>query len=143
MNEGDGCQAPMAPPSFVEWPLGRGGTLVHVLTAARKGLGTTPGPCRAGPGPARAGIGLCRIRRALARSLGARESGPARRGCSRGRPRPRTPSGPGPAPGPVPPRSEEHTSELQSHSDLVCRLLLEKKKEQCRRYVVGEDTTQL
>src|SRR5438034_8207871 len=30
-------------------------------------------------------------------------------------------------------RSEEHTSELQSHSDLVCRLLLEKKKsvEEC------------
>src|SRR5436190_11737059 len=28
----------------------------------------------------------------------------------------------------VPARSEEHTSELQSHSDLVCRLLLEKKK---------------
>src|SRR5260221_8007994 len=25
-------------------------------------------------------------------------------------------------------RSEEHTSELQSHSDLVCRLLLENKK---------------
>src|SRR5260221_6535603 len=39
-------------------------------------------------------------------------------------------------------RSEEHTSELQSHSDLVCRLLLEKKKEKrdsssrlaCERY---------
>src|SRR5438034_7106624 len=30
------------------------------------------------------------------------------------------------------PRSEEHTSELQSHSDLVCRLLLEKKKKQIR-----------
>src|SRR5438034_2866590 len=30
-------------------------------------------------------------------------------------------------------RSEEHTSELQSHSDLVCRLLLEKKKKiSCR-----------
>src|SRR5260221_2315595 len=29
----------------------------------------------------------------------------------------------------LPIRSEEHTSELQSHSDLVCRLLLEKKKE--------------
>src|SRR5260221_6582454 len=29
-------------------------------------------------------------------------------------------------------RSEEHTSELQSHSDLVCRLLLEKKKENSR-----------
>src|SRR5690349_23634529 len=28
-----------------------------------------------------------------------------------------------------PPRSEEHTSELQSRRDLVCRLLLEKKKE--------------
>src|SRR5260221_8078546 len=34
-------------------------------------------------------------------------------------------------------RSEEHTSELQSHSDLVCRLLLEKKKKtnEERRYV--------
>src|SRR5260221_3477846 len=29
-------------------------------------------------------------------------------------------------------RSEEHTSELQSHSDLVCRLLLEKKKKTCK-----------
>src|SRR5438034_6157311 len=29
-------------------------------------------------------------------------------------------------------RSEEHTSELQSHSDLVCRLLLEKKKKRTR-----------
>src|SRR5438034_5176654 len=29
-------------------------------------------------------------------------------------------------------RSEEHTSELQSHSDLVCRLLLEKKKNRNR-----------
>src|SRR5437867_6407119 len=30
------------------------------------------------------------------------------------------------------PRSEEHTSELQSPYDLVCRLLLEKKKSSCR-----------
>src|SRR5947207_8450431 len=30
-------------------------------------------------------------------------------------------------------RSEEHTSELQSHSDLVCRLLLEKKKQDTSR----------
>src|SRR2546430_11217661 len=29
------------------------------------------------------------------------------------------------------PRSEEHTSELQSQSNLVCRLLLEKKKIKC------------
>src|SRR5260221_6478296 len=32
-------------------------------------------------------------------------------------------------------RSEEHTSELQSHSDLVCRLLLEKKKQSRSRRV--------
>src|SRR2546421_7866296 len=31
-----------------------------------------------------------------------------------------------------PTRSEEHTSELQSRSDLVCRLLLEKKKKKIR-----------
>src|SRR5260221_6803257 len=37
---------------------------------------------------------------------------------------PAAPAGGGGAGG----RSEEHTSELQSHSDLVCRLLLEKKK---------------
>src|SRR2546430_11612781 len=30
------------------------------------------------------------------------------------------------------PRSEEHTSELQSQSNLVCRLLLEKKKKKSR-----------
>src|SRR5437667_5211815 len=31
-------------------------------------------------------------------------------------------------------RSEEHTSELQSHHDLVCRLLLEKKKKKKKKY---------
>src|SRR5437867_7972157 len=35
----------------------------------------------------------------------------------------------GHTPGRKPGRSEEHTSELQSPYDLVCRLLLEKKKE--------------
>src|SRR5438034_8650083 len=34
-------------------------------------------------------------------------------------------------------RSEEHTSELQSHSDLVCRLLLEKKKNKKQRHVIS------
>src|SRR5437588_8084956 len=34
-----------------------------------------------------------------------------------------------------PHRSEEHTSELQSHSDLVCRLLLEKKKKKKKRRI--------
>src|SRR5260221_1849604 len=33
-------------------------------------------------------------------------------------------------------RSEEHTSELQSHSDLVCRLLLEKKKKKHTRSLI-------
>src|SRR5579864_6516902 len=44
-------------------------------------------------------------------------------------------------------RSEEHTSELQSHVNLVCRLLLETKKEQLnvravetRKADVGEET---
>src|SRR5437773_12567049 len=36
-------------------------------------------------------------------------------------------------PEPLATRSEEHTSELQSHHDLVCRLLLEKKKKQTHR----------
>src|SRR5260221_6069543 len=36
-------------------------------------------------------------------------------------------------------RSEEHTSELQSHSDLVCRLLLEKKKNRASIKVVNPD----
>src|SRR5437773_8835902 len=37
-------------------------------------------------------------------------------------------------------RSEEHTSELQSHHDLVCRLLLEKKKNTTNIHVHSEDT---
>src|SRR2546421_4131589 len=36
-------------------------------------------------------------------------------------------------------RSEEHTSELQSRSDLVCRLLLEKKKKNNRKYTSQRD----
>src|ERR1019366_10788777 len=36
------------------------------------------------------------------------------------------------------PRSEEHTSELQSLTNLVCRLLLEKKKKQPRPSLVNE-----
>src|SRR5437588_8760033 len=35
----------------------------------------------------------------------------------------------------APVRSEEHTSELQSHSDLVCRLLLEKKKKNMKKNI--------
>src|SRR3712207_7877699 len=37
-------------------------------------------------------------------------------------------TGRAPSAGAAPPRSEEHTSELQSRQYLVCRLLLEKKK---------------
>src|SRR5437588_6124772 len=39
-------------------------------------------------------------------------------------------------------RSEEHTSELQSHSDLVCRLLLEKKKKKRKRHQRDRDYRQ-
>src|SRR5690242_21410066 len=37
-------------------------------------------------------------------------------------------------------RSEEHTSELQSHVNLVCRLLLEKKKKKDHRRKSHQDT---
>src|SRR6266436_8352572 len=51
----------------------------------------------------------------------------SRRQTRRGRPRPADPRA-------RPPRSEEHTSELQSRLHLVCRLLLEKKKKQTTKY---------
>src|SRR5688572_32398701 len=38
-------------------------------------------------------------------------------------------------------RSEEHTSELQSQSNLVCRLLLEKKKKKKKQYNKGKKKT--
>src|SRR5437879_10134442 len=38
-----------------------------------------------------------------------------------------------------PPRSEEHTSELQSPMYLVCRLLLEKKKKKTNIYTIDTD----
>src|SRR5438132_4016959 len=38
-------------------------------------------------------------------------------------------------------RSEEHTSELQSHSDLVCRLLLDKKKRQDAFHLIPVHTS--
>src|SRR5215468_10979400 len=41
---------------------------------------------------------------------------------------------------PSSPRSEEHTSELQSHHDLVCRLLLEKKKKINVDIIVQKET---
>src|SRR2546427_1462165 len=37
-------------------------------------------------------------------------------------------------------RSEEHTSELQSQSNLVCRLLLEKKKKKTNRTTLDKET---
>src|SRR5690606_39752749 len=75
--------------------------------------------------PAAAG-GLADFRRA-------RPDLPGRAGCGRGQhlfPRRLVPADPVPAPAgllPGTPRSEEHTSELQSRENLVCRLLLEKK----------------
>src|SRR5260221_5651734 len=68
--------------------------------------------------PVRVGIVSAAFRSGAARG--------ARRLSSVARPR---------APG-KPARSEEHTSELQSHSDLVCRLLLEKKNKQMNIQIV-------
>src|SRR5437588_5609232 len=45
--------------------------------------------------------------------------------------------------GAICPRSEEHTSELQSHSDLVCRLLLEKKKKKQKTNAYEQKKTQV
>src|SRR5437868_13003148 len=42
-----------------------------------------------------------------------------------------------PAETPADKRSEEHTSELQSRFDLVCRLLLEKKKKKTKKYTAA------
>src|SRR5947207_11438813 len=64
--------------------------------------------------PGQAGAGAAR---ASAKSPAARMAGHLTRAAPAGDRRPGARS----------PRSEEHTSELQSHSDLVCRLLLEKK----------------
>src|SRR2546421_4956218 len=40
-------------------------------------------------------------------------------------------------------RSEEHTSELQSRSDLVCRLLLEKKKKNIYQAAIAYRTSKI
>src|SRR3712207_8627053 len=44
----------------------------------------------------------------------------------------------GRSPRAAPPRSEEHTSEIQSRQYLVCRLLLEKKKKKMKYYYIYE-----
>src|SRR3712207_6949934 len=80
-------------------------TLFPYTTLFRSGASAGSRSCSAGP----------RTRRRAASSPSARRRGfaPAARCRSRGG---------------APPRSEEHTSELQSRQYLVCRLLLEKKK---------------
>src|SRR2546422_2099470 len=48
----------------------------------------------------------------------------------------------GPGNDPEPPRSEEHTSELQSRLHLVCRLLLEKKKKITNAHLESSHSTE-
>src|SRR3989442_11221997 len=55
--------------------------------------------------------------------------------CRRATTRLRLPCGRRPPPARARPRSEEHTSELQSRPHLVCRLLLEKKKQYTQGYI--------
>src|SRR5437667_680607 len=91
----------------------RGRRPIHVEeTAADK----SAGPAGCGARGARAAFGVSRS--GLARAVGRADGRVARRLHHGTR---NTESGPRP-------RSEEHTSELQSHHDIVCRLLLEKKK---------------
>src|SRR5690242_21631778 len=71
---------------------------------------------RLGAGPRRSTLGL---REGRARRLGIDRRNPHGPRASRRRGRG--------------PRSEEHTSELQSHVNLVCRLLLEKKKKKKKK----------
>src|SRR2546421_8314967 len=66
-----------------------------------------------------------RVARAVRRGMGEARSGCA--GTRRGAALPRSRYA----------RSEEHTSELQSRSDLVCRLLLEKKKKSEEQHQIG------
>src|SRR3712207_8074105 len=79
-------------------------------TTLFRSLRARPRPAGRGPGGRRA-VGDAAVRR------GARDEPPVRGGARAGRLR-------------RVPRSEEHTSELQSRQYLVCRLLLEKKKTQ-------------
>src|SRR5260221_9688075 len=73
---------------------------------------TSPMSCLPRPGTSKNCVEACSIQRvAMAMNWSCRPCWSTSNPCS-------------PAQG----RSEEHTSELQSHSDLVCRLLLEKKK---------------
>src|SRR5207237_5792487 len=101
--------------------------------AASRG-GARDGAARGGSGEPPAG----RDRRAY-RAGGRRSPVPGGRGPGRGRAAGGLPRA-GDAAGDR--RSEEHTSELQSHLKLVCRLLLEKKK-QLRLHVLCFDVADL
>src|SRR5690606_3573248 len=89
------------------------------------------------PGAAPAGAAPPRAAAAPGATVSAVTAGPSGEA-----PAPPPPAPPPPAPAPPPPaRSEEHTSELQSRENLVCRLLLEKKKQQedeRDRYIIQE-----
>src|SRR2546427_6569609 len=106
---------------------------------ARRGRFHRPGPA-ALPAPAHRPRAARRSRPAARRSCPARARS-ARRSEIRHRPAPRQIQGGGPSrPGA---RSEEHTSELQSQSNLVCRLLLEKKKKNKQKEEYCQSTEKL
>src|SRR5699024_11696296 len=85
-------------------------------------------PVKSAPGPKGAVMPSCR-RGALSSS--SKETSSAGRVRPTGSCEPATPSSTASRPTPGTPlrRSEEHTSELQSRFEIVCRLLLEKKKQ--------------
>src|SRR5438067_3887739 len=91
-------------------------TLFPYTTLFRSAVGPTDRECRLGPKPTRAV--RCAIERRARQQLRGNASIPQL----------------------LPSRSEEHTSELQSRFDLVCRLLLEKKKKQS---ITNQTTTHI
>src|SRR6266478_1551920 len=81
---------------------------------------------------------LCQADHGCRRRFRPAHRGRLRRGAARAFPRARPVADPA-----LGPRSEEHTSELQSQSNLVCRLLLEKKKIKLKPLSLTQDEQKL
>src|SRR5690606_40370379 len=102
------------------------------LSPGKRARDATAPDREVGPSPARSrGLSHPSLRQPIAREKGREKSRPPRRSsrparCHSGR----EPGSGRPCPAKLTAlRSEEHTSELQSRENLVCRLLLEKKKQ--------------
>src|SRR5699024_12479035 len=99
-------------------------------------------PCCSGSYPPTTAIYALSLNDALPISVGAAISRPCPATGTTGAWNTSHPVRAGINPAPTAERSEEHTSELQSRFDLVCRLLLEKKKQQkCKKPAENTEAT--